>query len=714
MKSASRGAALDDMTSGSVGSFTNQMIPKTPRLGCLRLAQLLTAALLATMITACGSTTAPEGFYLTEGGMNYLEIDRDPKGRLFISRERSQRHQSTYLEITTSGERLKFEYVFDWSSMMRIASGAGTKRSIRDWFRDWVDWVRERTKTGTYDYLVYRASGQTPDDWDLERVALDRYSSLGRSSSPELKFKDLPQPVRSAFHRVHDPRVMRYFDLQDTQQNGNAARELADGLLGEAPDSLWIRTLYLDSLIADADLEELEQKLDEWEGDYQQDSNPWMNVVPRRGRRLLEALRADAAGLNAATRYAGFFPANVKHDLASLVEELPGILECENFIPIGRGFADPGIPPNFLQLQTMAKTFRVLSVFRMLEGRRDEALVLLATSYQIGQYLVEQGPSIHLLIGTALRRIAIGGLLVQGLNACETEEEFQRLWSYLERFNAQTVTVTRQKLLNTEWILNRLSARCMVNKTKSPTVWMEIEVRPKVAEAKFQLLRMATASRHRLVTQGDFPNGAEPFAPLLPGGPPADPFGDDPLRYVTEDDRFICFSVGPDREDGKAQIHYDPTNGTFSAGDVIIEVPRRREFPFPREGTQAPNAQALMDQYPNGLPLDPFAGNKGRSLNVTDTLPVHVFSFGPHTDEAFPSVEAIYAWSDRENRWLTDQEWQQKRRIRFQQSAPSSMFPGMASGGPIPRRGARGRPDVTYDPSNGTTSRGDLYIVIPP
>ena len=50
-----------------------------------------------------------------------------------------------------------------------------------------------------------------------------------------------------------------------------------------------------------------------------------------------------------------------------------------------------------------------------------------------------------------------------------------------------------------------------------------------------------------------------------------DPFSGQPYRMIN--DNF--YSIGPDGKDDRLRIIYDPTNGTYSAGDIKIPVIKR-------------------------------------------------------------------------------------------------------------------------------------------
>lgn len=53
-----------------------------------------------------------------------------------------------------------------------------------------------------------------------------------------------------------------------------------------------------------------------------------------------------------------------------------------------------------------------------------------------------------------------------------------------------------------------------------------------------------------------------------------DPFTNAPLKQTDETTHTLIYSLGPDRVDQHGALSYDPTNGTFSAGDIAIGVPK--------------------------------------------------------------------------------------------------------------------------------------------
>jgi hypothetical protein len=303
-----------------------------------------------------------------------------------------------------------------------------------------------------------------------------------------------------------------------------------------------------------------------------------------------------------------------------------------------------------------------MAMFKVLEGKRDESLSLLAATLRLGQLMAESGYGIVALVGIAVESIASSGLETYALNCCEDKSEFQQLWMMLDRLEKYEKPLRGMDLFALEYPLRKY-----LPNTAFQWYYPEAETRLYVVKSKFELVRMATAAKQRLVMQGEFPKSAKQFGPLLPDGPPKDPFGDGPLKFLSTTDSLTCYSIGPDKSDDRATVAYDPTNGTISPGDIWINVPRQRQYPFPREGVRAASVEDLMRQFPNGLPPDPFATTRGKGLGTTMTATgdVYVFSYGPDVDE-FRTPPA----SDRV-------------------------------------------PQCHYDPTNGTVSAGDLFIRLP-
>jgi hypothetical protein len=350
-------------------------------------------------------------------------------------------------------------------------------------------------------------------------------------------------------------------------------------------------------------------------------------------------------------------------DLATRLRLLPEIMKFEGYVPP----KDPSVPPLGLQLLDahMAKVVLVIAVFRMLEGKRDESLRLLESSYRLGQLLCQSTQLIDIWTGIAVRRIAGKALEIHLLNCCETEAEFKQFWETLNSLKEYNVPQTEEELMELEPA--PLIVRVMLRRARRENVQVT-KTRQSIVDAKFELLRVATAARYRFVLRGEFPRTPDQFGPLLSEGLPKDPFADGPLKFIITTDSLVCYSVGPDERDDRVAIEYDPTNGTLSPGDMLMTVARKREYPFPREGMRATSLEDFSRQFPNGLPIDPFSSSR-KPLGTTSTLAggIFVYSYSPDVDE-----------------------------FKGQFQGTSHVL------------------QVQYDPTNGIISEGDVFIRIPP
>jgi hypothetical protein len=295
----------------------------------------------------------------------------------------------------------------------------------------------------------------------------------------------------------------------------------------------------------------------------------------------------------------------------------------------------------------------------MIEGKRDESLQLLAANYRLGQFMTGDTILIDRLIGIAVKAISTRGLAIYALNACESDTEFKQLWEMLDRLEQNEKPDEVRAMM---WI-ERPYDQTIGPEFLRPN-FEEALTRADVSHDRFELVRMATAAKHRLVSTGEFPKNDKEFAPFLPKELPKDPFADGPMRFLSTSDSLVCYSIGPDKTDNRAAIEYDPTNGTLSAGDISIKVPRQREFPFPRGGVRARDIQDFRRQFPNSLPADPFGSSRGPLATTTTAAgDIYVFSYGPNVDEHKPPQPHVL--------------------------------------------------EVQYDPTNGTISEGDLLLRIP-
>lgn len=617
--------------------------------------------------------SAIEGIYLIGGGDAYLEIKRRSfkeqtsnlinKLSLYLFEEKQTREEALY-NSPRGGYSIS-------GSFLPKKNNLSITRLNNNLIIASPEHPTEKNIYKTYIELA--PSPKIRGDWDLVKInylfladPLDAFPD-GSDRTPLGTLITLPNPVSSFLHRVDDKRIIEYFEeIEDNMQSrSNDSRsysvpratprllELANALAARFPDDIFVHTIYLDSLIIQRDYKALAVELDRWRISYQQTDNPFLQNVLKRCELALYAYSLSESGQNGYDFMEKLL--SPQTDLDTRLRILPDILSYKEYVcPIQTLILRFNYTPNFLSDQVAAKVFCTNAIFLMLQGKNEEALLSLAGTYRMGQFLKQDYTLISNLIGIAVQMIACMGLELYILNACNTPEDFQRLWKIFAELDRLPHAVDLERTLT---MLNPLLSVV--------TFWKKnmSSVRDEVSVAKYQLLKVAAAARHHLLTHNTFPDEDKKFLPYLPDGLPRDPFSSQPLKYLSGADLFTCYSIGPDETDDKAAIAYDPSNGSVSSGDIFIKVPRERKYPIPREGISADTAEELRKQFPEGLPSDHFATPRGKPLSISNTTPVYIYSYGP---DVSGGVDDEYT------------------------------------------------PLVRYDPTNGAVSGGDLFIAVPP
>jgi hypothetical protein len=543
------------------------------------------------------------------------------------------------------------------------------------------------------------------------------------------------EPLYSMARRVDDPRVIEYFRLRT---NGVITKEtlaLARSLASEHPGDpyLELHRIEMEALVGSP--EEAEKLWYEWHKAHS--AYPDL-LLGKMGRRVLQTLYFEKTKKKTLQiMQPDTVSTSRQLDLSGRLDWLKKFLSSDQIFfssyplvpPLKSSSYLPSGVPDFLSIQVSAKVARTMATLYLFQGHREESLEILAASYRLGQALNSKGSLIQRLIGIAVRAIACAGLQIYALNACESEADFQTFRAMLERLHNTPAQEDGRHILDDERspflsLLKPVSGIGVPN-------YLEAQTRHRVTDMKFQLLRMATAAKYRLITTGDFPSSEKEFAPFLPDGIPLDVFVKNaPLHFLRRSpEEFIVYSFGPNNVDETAAFSYDPTNGTITPGDIFITIPRKREFPFPKQGVHAANAYSLLEQFPNGLPVDVFADTRGLPLSIiesTDTHPVVIFSFGPNTDEnegyypsglnPFPGEGLIQPMAPPGSAptpvpspvppvptptpGLHPTYGRTLQKV-FRRSETKPMLLGSWTLQPL------------YDPTNGTVSPGDLFVEIP-
>lgn len=582
-----------------------------------------------------------EALYLTS--FRYWQFTLDKQGHLIDTRghyraEPTKKGYGIYSEIP---ESLSREY----------------KQKIPDLKTGKLTWVLE------YEIILSRS---VPGDWDLA-------ATLDHDSPDGLIHYDPPIP--SFFHRITDDRARLYYDGVGNVYNRRMYDEwfksyilpevppypeflfkLAADMVHDHPDDPAFRMLYWDSLIRAENFKVLESELGQWRSKL--DHPGFQRLGLRFAEHALKAHHLSAAGQNAADEVIQLFSTHT--NLQTLYQCFPDLLKYDEL-----HYPNPGLqaPPDlFRAYNNNPKVIYTLSILSMIKGERDAALERLAALWHLGQLLEKDGlidnrKYIPTICGTAGQ-----GLELYALNACETESDYAALWHKLDYLVQHEPRIpTLKEFVWLEHNFAPVSDQQLLAMEK-PKFYDYLASDYPSCTARLQLIRMATAARAHALATGSLPDNERDLGPLLPAGPPPDPFSTTPLHLVSSPGGVSCYSVGPDKIDDRGALIYDPSNGTLSRGDIVLEVPATRKYPFPRGGLRMEYMSDFWHQMPNGLPPDPFADTRGKPLNITNGPPFYVYSYGPdHDEHVLPMT----------------------------------------------------RPQVAYDPSNGTSSSGDLFIAIP-
>jgi hypothetical protein len=105
----------------------------------------------------------------------------------------------------------------------------------------------------------------------------------------------------------------------------------------------------------------------------------------------------------------------------------------------------------------------------------------------------------------------------------------------------------------------------------SESNFKESSMRADLALNKFDLLRLETARKLYRLEKGKAPASDAELVPAYLPKLPVDRFSTD-KKASFKDVTGVPYSIGPDAKDNGNVIAYDPTNGTFSTGDVALST----------------------------------------------------------------------------------------------------------------------------------------------
>ncbi len=207
------------------------------------------------------------------------------------------------------------------------------------------------------------------------------------------------------------------------------------------------------------------------------------------------------------------------------------------------------------------------------DGKLNQAIELHAACYRIGQLLNADGSPGQRFIGITMRQMAIRALFDDLIFLSKIPNKNTNLEQILRKLNNLSGQETGHTLLDgdTDPAIKRFMGR-----SNPADQYQKLIIMQKYADIQYRLLCIEAANQ-RLGDQIDnLAHNEKPKLLALDKELPDDVFGGkvqiQPAMEKGKAQKY--YSIGPDEIDNKAEIQYDPTNGTISPGDIwLIEGP---------------------------------------------------------------------------------------------------------------------------------------------
>jgi RNA polymerase sigma-70 factor, ECF subfamily len=478
--------------------------------------------------------------------------------------------------------------------------------------------------------------------------------------------------------------------------NQTPSEEQIKTLRESDPDNVIYQLLELDTYLVDKDLDRFSIQFAVFKTKNSDSSEYFIqNAIPYY-EFYLHQMEADKNGRNV---FAQINELNATINRPSMVVPFDEQVKMLEEITYNHSYGEDPMPyfiyntdrnkqyPNFLNTQTIAKLMRVTGDMSLLQGDPQKALNYHFATHRLGLIMSRDSTGqIGTMFGIAIKAISTAGLKHVFLNAEDGVDIIETYWKDLDE------AYTHDREVTEHFYSPGMSRYRQSSSTSTDSLSQnhsENITRMYVCHAYVALLHSGVAARHYLLTTGDYPSNSN-HTKLLPKGHDPDPFTNfqKPLRPgKNPDNTWSLYSIGPDRKDNQAQIEYDPTNGTISAGDITFPIPRKRTYPIPPRGKLGKTRDEILLQFPNGLPPDPFANLNDCSYSITDTDPAYIFSWGPDVNQ--PPTNG-------------------SQMPKYQKPPPHgwtvSTYQGFILGY------ENYLPEGIYDPTNGIISKGDVYL----
>lgn len=673
------------------------------------------------------------GTYLVAGGESYITIDKTRWGRpyikegtilgnyrfstipisskIYIEKDRLFIEQKNFILGSISPDGGLHEN--DNNIIFLSLRSAGEKRS---------DWHLEDAEITSFsDYRIRNLFGAGLGDFLVHVSHVKHFlKNITSIYKKDIYFSwKLPPktpPLKSYLHKVHDPGLIPVVQNLSRGIYPKESLDVVQQISSQDPGDPWIDLLQAELEARQGNIEKAEEILSECKSKQPVKDNIFLSKTIKRVNKTIQTNKLNKkCGRPLQTSYIiEEYPSSGITDSCLFTGE-PHLYYFK-YYPYMYPFRKTGILyeiPDYQGITDSIKVNKVITCFKLLEGKSKETRKSMKRYFCLGSSLISGEEMFTQIWGCSLRNIVTSGLEIQILNACEDPKEQEEMWSLLEDLNWIAMQIPESVSDGDYGILVNLFLDA--GKFIYTPPYAGYNVLLKNVSVRFQILRVAGAAKFIYLQYGKFPESEEDFREYFPEGIPEDPFNKtESLKYFLRDDNtFTIYSLGPDEDDDGASVLYDHWNSTSGNGDIYLDIPVKRIYPFPPEGLKANNAADVLEQFPNGLPEDIYADTNGRPLSILESNgdhPVIIFSWGPDKDEKQSGV-ITHDPSNKEppNPVSTPEPPQdlspgrKLQRIFLQTDSDEEA-----------KDPAYWKLEPQYDPTNGLDSNGDIYIQIPP
>jgi hypothetical protein len=597
---------------------------------------------------------AAVGTYITSSGDGYIVIEKGMLWGLKVKEERLPVFRKYYHDYKHGKTRLSFKN--GQLSIQRVELQKPGDSTFTHTLN--IHLIESKTSTGKWDLVNAEVKESGRDHFvicpiDSFEDVVDNFRNVIfhtflRNKLFNYDLSYIPKisefPVRSYLHKVNNPNISEYFNSRYMGKPVNYSLNLIRNITKENPDDPYLQLHLIELEALSGNLIKAEKLIKTWKSFNRDPKNKIINhsVKCVSNTVEMETLRKKFPDsyllkkLSNRGRDTEFITTGT--NLNTEIEWCKMFLDEYKLLSLPTPLINPDNntdSPDCYSLIEYSKVLRTIATFNLFEGKRKESLKLYASIYIIGESISTSVDSGYSSDGYYIKAIALSGLQLYLLNACETKKELFDFLSIIKKIKKIPYFFDAEDITNSSYaplfmILKNSSSEFksnlefIKNKYQSYEMWLN-------------LLQMTAAAKLHFLETGNYPDSYKDFEKYFPSGIPKDAFDKNSfIRFIQKEGSYTVYSIGPDKMDNKTNHCYNTNwKGDFNS-DIIIEIPQERKFPFPEDGVKANSACDLLKQFPNGLPVDLFCNYNSSPLTILESPQDHsvaIFSYGPDKDE---------------------------------------------------------------------------------